>query len=337
MSRVPDLGGLAERLAALPGLRGKTDIQAAAAGFDHQPFPALGVAAALGDDAALLPAQGGPLLLACEGLQPELVEEDPWFAGWSAVLVNLSDIAAMGGTPLAVVNSLWCRSPEKAAPLLKGMAHACATFAVPMVGGHTNLHSPYDALSVAVLGVAGERLLSARSARPGDGCRLLIQTDGHFHRHYPFWDAATRADPELLRRQLGLPARLAARNLCHGAKDISMGGLVGTAAMFCEAAGCGLDLRMEAIEPPAGVNLELWLRCFPSFGFLLATDSGLEPEQAAQQEIERKEALAPFAGLLCVEIGRFTQRGKPLRLLQGNEARVVWHPGSGLTGFGALP
>ena len=337
MSRVPDLGGLAERLAALPGLRGKTDIQAAAAGFDHQPFPALGLAAALGDDAALLPPQGGSLLLACEGLQPELVEEDPWFAGWSAVLVTLSDIAAMGGIPLAVVNSLWCRSPAQATPLMEGMAHACHTFAVPMVGGHTNLHSPYDALSVAVLGVAGERVLSARSARPGDGCRLLIQTDGQFHRHYPFWDAATRADPLLLRRQLGLPAQLAERRLCHGAKDISMGGLVGTAAMFCEAAGCGLDLQMEAIEPPAGVDLELWLRCFPSFGFLLATDSALAPELAAQRETELNQAIAPFPGLVCGEIGRFTERGAPLRLLQGEEARVVWHPESGLTGFGALP
>ena len=38
---------------------------------------------------------GSRLLLACEGMQPELVQEDPWFAGWSAVLVNLNDIAAM--------------------------------------------------------------------------------------------------------------------------------------------------------------------------------------------------------------------------------------------------
>ena len=42
----------------------------------------------------MLPAQEGQLLLACEGMHPGLVEEDPWFAGWSGVLVNLSDIAA---------------------------------------------------------------------------------------------------------------------------------------------------------------------------------------------------------------------------------------------------
>lgn len=86
---------LADQLRALSGLHSKRDIQVAATVFAHQPFPELGVAALLGDDAALLPAQRGGLLLACEGMHPDLVDEDPWFAGWSAVLVNLSDIAAM--------------------------------------------------------------------------------------------------------------------------------------------------------------------------------------------------------------------------------------------------
>ena len=65
---------LADQLRALSGLQSKRDIQAAAAVFAHQPFPELGVAALLGDDAALLPAQRGGLLLACEGMHPDLVD-----------------------------------------------------------------------------------------------------------------------------------------------------------------------------------------------------------------------------------------------------------------------
>ena len=57
-------------------------------------------------------------------MHPQLVEEDPWFAGWSGVLVNLSDIAAMGGRPLALVNSLWSAGERAAVPLLEGMRHA---------------------------------------------------------------------------------------------------------------------------------------------------------------------------------------------------------------------
>ena len=57
-----------------------------------------------GDDCAVLPDGNGHLLLAIEGLVQDFVEQQPWFAGYSAVMVNLSDIAAMGGRALAVVD-----------------------------------------------------------------------------------------------------------------------------------------------------------------------------------------------------------------------------------------
>ena len=193
------LAAMVSRLRAHPGLRHKTDIQQPAALLDPLPFPDLGPAGALGDDAALLPETRGRLLLACEGMDPDLVATDPWFAGWSGVLVNLSDIAAMGGRPLAVVNSLWCREAERAERILEGMRYAAEKFAVPVVGGHTNLHSPYDALSVAVLGSAVGPVLSARQAQPGDPCWLLINLQGAFHGERPFWDAATGSPGKRLR------------------------------------------------------------------------------------------------------------------------------------------
>lgn len=324
----PALEAICQRLKAQAGLHGKADIRAAASSFVHLPFPELGAAAALGDDAALLPAVGGPLLLACEGLQPELVEEDPWFAGWSGVLVNLSDIAAMGGTPLAVVNSIWSKNDQHAEQLLAGMRRAADCFAVPVVGGHTNLHSPYNALSVAVLGSSGPMVLSARAARPGQLCCLLINTSGEFYRHYPFWDAATKAEPKLLREHLALMAQLAARGLALAAKDISMGGLVGTGAMFAEAAGCRLSLELEAIVPPPGVALEAWLSCFPSYGYLLA----VEP---AQLEPLHK-LVRNYPDLYCGAIGSFQPGGSELELRQGGQACSLWSGSEPLTGFGAL-
>ena len=322
------LEAICQRLKGQAGLHGKADIRAAARSFVHLPFPELGAAAALGDDAALLPAVGGRLLLACEGLQPELVEEDPWFAGWSGVLVNLSDIAAMGGTPLAVVNSIWSKNDQHADQLLAGMRRAADCFAVPVVGGHTNLRSPYNALSVAVLGSSGPRVLSARAARPGQLCCLLINTSGEFYRHYPFWDAATRAEPKLLREHLALMAQLAALGLVLAAKDISMGGLVGTGAMFAEAAGCRLSLELEAIVPPPGVALEAWLSCFPSYGYLLA----VEP---AQLEPLHK-LVRNYPDLYCGAIGSFQPGGSELELRQGGQACSLWSGREPLTGFGAL-
>ena len=322
-----DLEGLVQRLSQLEGLLGKRDIQAPARLFAHHPFPSLGAAAALGDDAALVPATPGPLLLACEGLHPQLVAEDPWFAGWSAVLVNLNDIAAMGGRPLALVNSLWSQGPEPAQALLEGMGFACDKFGVPMVGGHTNLQSPYTALSVAVLGTATGPVLSARLARPGQICCLLANHQGAFHRHYPFWDAATQADPPRLRAQLELLVQLAAAGVVRAAKDVSMGGIAGTAVMLAEAAGCHLQLDLDAIASPPGVALEAWLTCFPSYGFLLVVDPGASADLAA--------AVAPHPELWCGPIGRFGPGPASVTLIQAGASSLLWPGGEALTGFTA--
>ena len=326
MSRV-ELPELAHRLRALSGLQAKRDIQAPAAVFAHQPFPALGLAAQLGDDAALLPAQGGQLLLACEGMHPQLVEEDPWFAGWSGVLVNLSDIAAMGGRPLALVNSLWSVGEQAAAPLLEGMRFACDKFAIPMVGGHTNSQSPYTALAVSVLGVAEGPVLSARSAQAGDALVLLLDGNGSFHRHYPFWDAATGADPRRLQELLALLPQLAVAGVARAAKDISMGGLVGTAAMFSEACGLGITIERDAVERPAGVDELRWLSCFPSFGFLLA----VPPQRLG----DLQRLLAPCGDLISGPIGSFRERPAGVWLVDDRHREPVWDAAAPLTGFHA--
>lgn len=320
-----ELAALAQRLRRHPGLRAKGDIQPAAAAFDHQPFPALGAAAALGDDAALLPAVGAPLLLACEGLHPELVREDPWFAGWSGVLVNLSDIAAMGGRPLALVNSLWSQGGEGAARVLAGLREGCDRFAIPMVGGHSNLSSPYDALAVAVLGVLEGPPLPARAARVDDELWLLADPRGAFHRHYPFWDAATGAPAERLRAQLALLPDLARLGLSHAAKDVSMGGIAGTAVMFAEAADLALEIDLAAVPRPVGVEEEAWLGCFPSFGFLLA----VAPEQAPA--LRARLALCPE--LLAAPIGRFGPGAAAVMLRRGADRQALWEGAAPLTGF----
>src|SRR5580693_9178728 len=96
----------------------------------------------LGDDCAAIPDGDGYLLLAAEGMWPELVAREPRFAGYCAVMVNVSDIYAMGGRPLAIVDALYASDAPSAEPIWAGMADAAARLGVPVVGGHTNLHSP---------------------------------------------------------------------------------------------------------------------------------------------------------------------------------------------------
>ena len=320
------LVSLAEELRRQSGLLAKRDIRPAASAFNHVPFPHLGKSGRLGDDAALLPAQSGQLLMACEGMHPDLVAEDPWFAGWSGVLVNLSDIAAMGGRPLAVVNSVWTQGPDSLQRLLEGMSSACDRFAVPMVGGHSNQQSPYDALSVAVLGVAQGPVLSARSASPGDELWLLVNRSGSFYRHYPFWDAATAASSAVLRSHLSLLPALAADGIVHAAKDISMGGLCGTAVMFAEACGSSITLELDAIERPEQVEEQAWLSCFPSFGFLLA----VAPSMTGRLQ----RMLQGDSNLICCRIGSFGSGPCRVVLQRDGDLELLWDGSEGLTGFG---
>ncbi len=317
---------LADQLRQQSGLLAKRDIQPAAQVLDHVPFPELGNAGMLGDDAALLPAQSGKLLLACEGMQPTLVDEDPWFAGWSSVVVNLSDIAAMGGHPLAVVNSVWSATADQQIAMLKGMQCASERFGVPIVGGHSNQQSPYSALSVAVVGVANGPVLSARSARAGDQLWLLVNQRGMFYRHYPFWDAASDANAELLRSHLDLLPSLAAEGLIHAAKDISMGGITGTAAMFAEACGQPLTIELDAVERPQGIEEHAWLTCFPSFGFLLAVD----PSRSKKL----KQRLKSQPELICCCIGSFGVGDGQVLLRRDDCMETIWDANWNLTGFG---
>jgi uncharacterized protein len=113
----------------------KVNIRAA-----YEPAIKLAGETRLGDDCAAIQDGDDWLLLAAEGMLPSFVAEDPWFAGYSAVMVNLSDIAAMGGRPLAIVDVLWAPGLDQPGQIWEGMSAASKTYGVPIVGGHTTVN-----------------------------------------------------------------------------------------------------------------------------------------------------------------------------------------------------
>ncbi|WP_420390706.1 sll0787 family AIR synthase-like protein [Marinobacter sp.] len=230
-----------------------------------------------GDDTAAIPEATGFTLMAIEGFINEFVKQDPWFAGWCGVMVNISDIAAMGGRPRAVVNALWDDSLENAQLISEGMVAAAESFGVPIVGGHTNLRAAQPQLAVAILGHAN-KLLSAFDARPGHILVAAIDHRGQFREPYLNWNAATEAPPEQLRGDIALLPEIAERNLAFAAKDISQAGLLGTALMLLESSGVGAEINLEATPKPDTISWADWLCAFPSFGYLLTTDIDKLPQ-----------------------------------------------------------
>ena len=272
----------------------------------------LAEAIAVGDDCAAIPDGDGYLLFAIEGFVEDFVKRMPWFAGYCGVMVNVSDIAAMGGRPIAVVDALWSRGMHPADEVLKGMAEASSRYGVPVVGGHTNNRSERGQLAVAILGRA-KKLLTSFDARPGDALVMAIDLRGQYEDDKPYWNASTSAPAKRLRDDLELLPLLAESELCDAAKDISMAGAVGTALMLAECSRVGLVIDVDAIPKPADIPMQRWLQSFPSFGFVMS----VRPEKLS-------EVIAHFSArdIACAAVGTVNDSTEVCLTSQGHSCSL---------------
>ena len=303
------LAGIAETLRSSRAFASKADIATAAARLGLSGASPI----AVGDDCAAIPDGDGYLLLAIEGFISAFVAQDRWFAGWCGVMVNVSDVAAMGGRPIAVVDALWASGGTAGDPILAGLRDASAAFHVPIVGGHTNLRADSQQLSVAILGRA-QRLLTSFDAAPGDRLVAAIDLRGRYREPFPNWEAATDAPAGRLRGDIELLPLIAEAGLSGAAKDISQAGLIGTAMMLAECSGVGLSIDLGAVPRPDGVLLERWLLSFPSYGYILAV-----PRPHVGEVIARFTA----RGIAAADVGAVTP-GAKVDVADGGVRETVW-------------
>ncbi|WP_430432857.1 sll0787 family AIR synthase-like protein [Methyloversatilis sp.] len=310
---------LTDALRGSPGFAHKRDISDVMAALGRA-LPGgvadMAQAVAVGDDCAAIPDPSGEgwLLFAIEGLVEEFVARMPWFAGYCGLMVNVSDICAMGGRPIAVVNALWSDGADSSEPVLDGLAAASARYGVPIVGGHSNHRAARGQLAVAVLGRA-RKLITSFDAQPDDDLILAVNLRGAFEEPYPYWNAFTRAPAERLRGDIEILPRLAEDGLCNAGKDVSMAGSIGSALMLLECSGVGAQIDLDSIPRPEGVPLLRWLLSFPSFGYVLS----VRPQQ-------RLRVLERFAarGIAAARIGRVTAAPE-VWLTQRGERALLWN------------
>jgi AIR synthase-related protein len=321
---------LVQLLRAAPGVVLKQDVRTVAEvlGSGVNDELGLGAAGAIrnGDDAAAIRDGDGYMLLAAEGMLPSFVAADPWFAGFCALMVNVSDILAMGGTPYALVDVLFAGEGKAKRRVLEGLRDAAHAFGVPVVGGHTSRSVGDGALLAAAIVGRAHKLITSFAARPGDDLIVAIDLRGAYRDHSDNFDAASAAPRGRLRATLRVLPELADRELAHAGKDISMAGIAGTLAMLCEGSGVGATLDLNALPRPAQIALERWLVTFPSFGFLLA----VRPTHAA--EVHARFAAA---GVSSATAGSF-QQTRRVDLVSSSERAAFWDlERDPFTGFGA--
>ena len=131
-------------------------------------FPVPDGTVGIGDDCAVLPAGEGELLfstdLLMEGVHFLRSESSPEDVGWKAAAVNLSDIAAMGGKPVATFLSIALPKDvqgEWAERFIEGYRQISSQYDVPLLGGDTTSSLHDIAVNVGILGrcQSGKRLM----------------------------------------------------------------------------------------------------------------------------------------------------------------------------------
>jgi thiamine-monophosphate kinase len=130
----------------------------------------------IGDDTAVLGLTPGAALLATTDLVVEDVHfrrasASPRDIGWKAMAVNLSDIAAMGGTPRWALVALALSDSTEVSEvdaLYGGMLEAAAPHGVVIVGGDTSASPAGWVINVTVLGEHSGAPRLRSMARPGD-------------------------------------------------------------------------------------------------------------------------------------------------------------------------
>lgn len=125
----------------------------------------------IGDDAAVIKKDETQVLLVSTDTLTEGIHFDLTYAplkhlGYKAVVVNLSDIAAMNGIPEQITVSLACSnrfSVEAIEELYQGILLACDRYKVDLVGGDTTSSRAGLVLGITVLGTADTDKVAYRS------------------------------------------------------------------------------------------------------------------------------------------------------------------------------
>lgn len=117
---------------------------------------------------------------------------DPYVIGWMAVIVNASDLAAVGASPLGILLNETLPeglSAEDRSRLQRGIRDACDACELPVFGGDTNTARHFQVGATAVGYVDGGSPMTRVGCKPGDylfasgplglgSCFALAQLDG---------------------------------------------------------------------------------------------------------------------------------------------------------------
>lgn len=193
----------------------------------------------IGDDMAVmqLPTSNELLIstdMLMEGTHFQFPPTTPELAGRKALAVNLSDIAAMAGTPHSALISLALprnRGPEFAQSVMQGIIDLANEFQIQIIGGDTNSWDGPLVINVAILGTAIHSQSVKRSgATPGDWIFVSGELGGSIDSHHLTFnprinEAALLSQTVTIKSMIDLSDGLAS-DLLHILRESQVGALI---------------------------------------------------------------------------------------------------------------
>jgi thiamine-monophosphate kinase len=227
----------------------------------------------IGDDAAVIDHKGYLTLvttdLLLEGIHFDLTYVPLKHLGYKAVVVNLSDIYAMNGTPLQITVSIGVSSKMSLNAIeefYKGIKLACNQYEIDLIGGDTSASLNGLTISVTALGTAqSQQVVYRNGAKKGDlicvtgdlgGAYmglLLLEQENRLFRKDPTYKPQLEGYQYILERQLKPEARkdLGQIFLAKKIKPTSMidisDGLSSDLLHICRASGLGSRIYADKI------------------------------------------------------------------------------------------
>ncbi|MCB1685710.1 MAG: thiamine-phosphate kinase [Pseudomonadales bacterium] len=220
-----------------------------------------------GDDASVLrPPPGEVLVSSIDALVAGVhfpAAADPELVGYRALMVSLSDLAAMGASPAQVLVALtlsdgdvdWVRG------LARGMRRAAESAGVKLPGGNI-ARGPLN-ITVSVNGFCPEAMLLRRAgARAGDHIYVSGELGGAAAalgrgglEKYNGSASLDKLASRYFQPEARLGAGMALRGVAHSAIDVS-DGLLQDLGHLCRASAVGAELDSTLVPVCAGATLE---------------------------------------------------------------------------------
>lgn len=238
----------------------------------HEPFPGLLVGNEERDDAAVMDLGDGTAVVSTTDFFMPIVD-DPADFGRIASVNAISDIYAMGGTPLLAIAILgWpinTLPPEVANKVIEGGRQACAEAGIPLAGGHS-IDSPEPIFGLAVTGrVRLENLKKNGGATPGAklyltkplgvGILTTAQKKGLLKPEH------AELAPDSMKRLNKAGERFGQLPYVQAMTDVTGFGLLGHLAEMCEASQTSAIVEFDKtpVIDPEVLDFYLENKCIP--------------------------------------------------------------------------